>query len=201
MKTKQFYSLIALCATFAITNAQIGINTENPHATLDIAGSTNPNMKDGLLPPRVSKEQLASKEAGTYGSDQIGAIVYITDIDPPTGITPSIAQVGSIHNTGYHYFTGLQWVAITTNLYNSDGNLTGNRMITQNANTLAFTATSVNSFSVDGNTFSVDAANHRTGLGTTSPETRLHVVSSVPASNRYNLIDATAGNNQNGIVA
>ncbi|WP_185287929.1 hypothetical protein [Chryseobacterium lactis] len=201
MKTKQFYSLITLCATFAISNAQIGINTETPHATLDVAGSTNPNMKDGLLPPRVSKQQLASKESGTYGTDQIGAIVYITNIDPPTGLTPSIAQVGSIHNTGYHYFTGLQWVAITTNIYNSDGNLTGNRMITQDANTLAFTATSVNGFSIDGTTFSVDAANHRTGLGTISPETRLHVVSTTPTSNRFNLIDATAGTNQYGILS
>lgn len=200
MKGKQFYSLIALCAT-VILNAQIGINTDTPHATLDVAGSTNPTMKDGLLPPRISKQQLAAKDSDTYGSDQIGAIVYITDIISPTGLTPSLAQVGIIHHTGYHYFTGLQWVAITNNIYNSDGNLTGNRVVTQDANTLAFTATSINGFSVDGTTFSVDAANHRTGLGTASPETRFHVVSTIPASNRYNLIDATAGTNQYGILS
>ncbi|MBV8328332.1 hypothetical protein [Chryseobacterium sp.] len=201
MKIKLLYSLITLCVTAATTYAQIGINTDTPQATLDIAGSTDPNMKDGLLPPRVSKQQLAAKDTGTYGSDQIGAIVYITDIIAPTGITPSIAQVGSIHNTGYHYFTGLQWVAISTNIYNSDGSLTGNRVVTQDANTLAFTSTSVNGFSVDGTSLSVDAANHRVGLGTASPETRFHVVSTVPTSNRYNLIDATAGANQYGIVA
>ncbi|AZB10832.1 hypothetical protein EG344_19315 [Chryseobacterium sp. G0162] len=200
MKGKQFYSLIALCAT-VILNAQVGINTDTPNATLDVAGTTNPNMKDGLLPPRVSKQQLAAKDSGTYGSDQIGAIVYITDIISPTGLIPSIAQVGSIHNTGYHYFTGLQWVAISTNIYNSDGSLTGNRVVTQDANTLAFTSTSVNAFSIDGTTLSVDAANHRTGLGTASPETRFHVVSAIPSSNRYNLIDATAGTNSYGILA
>ncbi|WP_250255671.1 hypothetical protein [Chryseobacterium sp. Marseille-Q3244] len=200
MKGKQFYSLIALCAT-VILNAQVGINTDTPNATLDVAGTTNPNMKDGLLPPRVSKQQLAAKDSGTYGSDQIGAIVYITDIISPTGLIPSIAQVGSIHNTGYHYFTGLQWVAISTNIYNSDGSLTGNRVVTQDANTLAFTSTSVNAFSIDGTTLSVDAANHRTGLGTASPETRFHVVSAIPSSNRYNLIDATAGTNPYGILA
>ncbi|MDN3692396.1 hypothetical protein QWZ06_09005 [Chryseobacterium tructae] len=201
MKIKQIYSLIALCATVVTTFAQIGINTDTPHATLDVTGSTNPHMKDGLLPPRVSKQQLAEKDSGTYGSDQIGAIVYITDIITPSGIMPSIAQVGSIHNTGYHYFTGLQWVAISTNIYNSDGNLSGNRMVTQDANTLAFTATSVNAFSIDGTTLSVDAANHRTGLGTASPETRFHVVSTIPSSSRYNLMDATAGTNPYGIVA
>lgn len=200
MKGKQFYSLIALCAT-VILNAQVGINTDTPNATLDVAGTTNPNMKDGLLPPRVSRQQLAAKDSGTYGSDQIGAIVYITDIISPTGLIPSIAQVGSIHNTGYHYFTGLQWVAISTNIYNSDGSLTGNRVVTQDANTLAFTSTSVNAFSIDGTTLSVDAANHRTGLGTASPETRFHVVSAIPSSNRYNLIDATAGTNPYGILA
>ncbi|MDM1556005.1 hypothetical protein HX126_15675 [Chryseobacterium indologenes] len=200
MKGKQFYSLIALCAT-VILNAQVGINTSNPHATLDVAGTTDPNMKDGLLPPRVSKQQLAAKEYGTYGSDQIGAIVYITDIISPTGLTPSIAQMGSIHNTGYHYFTGLQWVAISTNIYNSDGSLIGNRVVTQDTNTLAFTSTSVNGFSVDGTTLSIDAANHRTGVGTASPETRFHVVATAPSSNRYNLIDATVGNTPNSILA
>lgn len=200
MKGKQFYSLIALCAT-VILNAQVGINTSNPHATLDVAGTTDPNMRDGLLPPRVSKQQLAAKEYGTYGSDQIGAIVYITDIISPTGLTPSIAQVGSIHNTGYHYFTGLQWVAISTNIYNSDGSLIGNRVVTQDTNTLAFTSTSVNGFSVDGTTLSIDAANHRTGVGTASPETRFHVVATAPSSNRYNLIDATVGNTPNSILA
>lgn len=200
MKIKQFCALTALFLT-TCTFAQIGINTDTPNATLDVAGSTNPNMKDGFLPPRVSRQQLAEKESGTYGSEQIGAIVYVNDITTPTGIVPSIAQVGSIHNSGYHYFTGLQWVAISNNLYNSDGSLTGNRVVTQDAHTLAFTASSINSFSVDGTTFSIDAANHRTGLGTATPETRFHVVSSIPSSNRYNLIDATSGTNPYGILA
>ncbi|UZU00081.1 hypothetical protein ODZ84_11145 [Chryseobacterium fluminis] len=39
------------------------------------------------------------------------------------------------------------------------------------------------------------------GVGTTVPDTKLHVVSSVANANRYNLIDATAGTNQYGIIA
>ncbi len=61
------------------------------------------------------------------------------------------------------------------NIYNADGTLTGNRAVTQGANTLVFTGTQTNAFSVDGNTFSVDAANDRVGIGTTTPSSKLHV--------------------------
>ncbi len=63
------------------------------------------------------------------------------------------------------------WTSLpsTSNLYTADGTLTGNRTVTQGANTLAFTSTATNGFSVDGTTFSVDAANNRVGIGTTNP--------------------------------
>ncbi|PXW12930.1 hypothetical protein C8D70_11022 [Chryseobacterium sp. CBTAP 102] len=201
MKMIKFYSLIAIYAATAGIKAQVGINTTNPQATLDVAGSTNTSMRDGILPPRVSKQQLASKDVGIYGSAQKGTIVYVTDSTTPTGTTPSIAEVGSIDNIGYYYFSGFQWVPFAMNIYNTDGSLSGNRVVTQNANSLSFTTTATNGFSVDGTTFSVDGANHRIGLGTSSPETKFHLVSTTPSSNRYNLIDASAGTNQYGIVA
>ncbi|MDR6370538.1 hypothetical protein J2795_002250 [Chryseobacterium bernardetii] len=201
MKIKNLYSLITVFTATAITYAQVGINTVTPQATLDVAGNTSTTMKDGILPPRVSKQQLASKDAGTYGSAQAGALVYITDTTAPSGTTPSLSQVADISNNGYYYFTGSAWVPFSVNLYNADGILSGNRVVTQDASTLAFTSTSTNGFSVDGATFSVDAANDRVGLGTASPEARFHVVSTVPTLNRYNLIDATAGTNQYGIMA
>jgi len=201
MKIKQFYSLIALCSITIITNAQIGINTLNPQATLDVMGATSTSMKDGIIPPRISKQQLADKDVGTYGSAQTGAFVYITDTTSPIGTPPSVAEVGSIHTPGYYYFTGFQWVPFSMNLYNTDGNLSGNRVVTQDAHTLAFTTTATNGFSVGGTTLSVDGANNRIGIGTIVPQTKFHVVSTTPSSNRYNLIDATAGTNQYGILA
>ncbi|MFT3679104.1 MAG: tail fiber domain-containing protein [Ferruginibacter sp.] len=66
--------------------------------------------------------------------------------------------------------------ASTPNIYTADGTLTGNRIVTQGANTLAFTSTATNGFSVDGTTFSVDAANNRIGIGTLAPWGRLDVV-------------------------
>ncbi|MFP3541146.1 hypothetical protein, partial [Pseudomonas sp. SIMBA_044] len=57
--------------------------------------------------------------------------------------------------------------AASTNIYNADGTLTGNRVVIQGDKTLTFNSTATNGFSVDGNTFSVDAANGRVGIGTT----------------------------------
>ncbi|SHE58235.1 hypothetical protein [Chryseobacterium takakiae] len=60
-------------------------------------------------------------------------------------------------------------------IYKDSGSLSGNTTVTQGANTLAFTSTATNGFSVDGTTFSVDAANDRIGIGTASPNTTLTV--------------------------
>ncbi|OYU84831.1 MAG: hypothetical protein CFE24_05060 [Flavobacterium sp. BFFFF2] len=65
------------------------------------------------------------------------------------------------------------WTTRNT-LYENDATLTSARTVTQAANTLAFTATSTNAFSVAGSTFSVDAANKRVGIGTTAPTSTLH---------------------------
>lgn len=63
----------------------------------------------------------------------------------------------------------------STNIYNADGTLTGNRIVTQGDKTLAFNTTVNNGFSVDGSTFSVDAAKDRVGVGTTTPLEKLDV--------------------------
>jgi hypothetical protein len=59
-------------------------------------------------------------------------------------------------------------------IYKGSGSLSGATTVTQGTNTLAFNSTATNGFSVDGSTFSVDAANNRVGIGTTSPSTLFH---------------------------
>ncbi|WP_415328915.1 hypothetical protein [Chryseobacterium sp. MMS23-Vi53] len=189
MKIKQIYSSLTILVTTTVVYAQVGINTPNPQATLDVVASTNTAVQDGIMPPRISKQTLASKAAGVYSTAQTGAIVYVDNVVAPSGITPSLVQVANINNTGYYYFNGTQWLSYA-NLYNSDGSLSGNRTVTQGTNTLSFLSTSVNGFSVDGTTFSIDASNDRVGIGTTTPETKFHVVSTAPTSGRYNVIDA-----------
>jgi len=83
------------------------------------------------------------------------------------------------------------WVTPTdTNIYSADGTLAGNRIVTQGANTLTFTSTATNGFSVDGTTLSVDAANNRVGIGSIAPTQALHVNGSAFFNNRV-LIGST----------
>ncbi|WP_054511675.1 hypothetical protein [Chryseobacterium sp. ERMR1:04] len=107
-------------------------------------------------------------------------MIYVNNI--VTGAAAGTAI--NIDAVGYYYFNGTVWVKLHNpnntilsglNIYNADGSLTGTRLVTQGANTLSFLATAVNAFSVDGTTFSVDAANHRLGLGTAAPATKLDV--------------------------
>lgn len=62
-------------------------------------------------------------------------------------------------------------------IYKGSGSISGNTTVTQGSNTLAFTSTATNAFSVDGTTLSVDAANNRVGIGTASPGNLLEITS------------------------
>ena len=62
------------------------------------------------------------------------------------------------------------------------GALVRNTTVTQAANTLAFTSTATNGFSVDGTTFSVDAANDRVGIGTAGPSVKLSIAGTLGVS-------------------
>lgn len=60
--------------------AQMGINTEAPKATLDIKAKKEVLSIDGLIPPRLTLEELTAKGDHLYGPEQDGAIIYITNI-------------------------------------------------------------------------------------------------------------------------
>ncbi|WES98320.1 hypothetical protein P2W68_01605 [Chryseobacterium arthrosphaerae] len=98
---RKLFSLLILVFTI-IVKAQVGVNTQTPSATLDIVGKPNlPNHFDGLIPPRITGDQLASKN---YSILQKGAIVYVTQ--PATNL---LGQVIHIVEEGYYYFNGQMW--------------------------------------------------------------------------------------------
>ncbi|WP_294243672.1 hypothetical protein [uncultured Chryseobacterium sp.] len=203
MKISTSYFVLAFICMGAMAHSQVGIDTTTPQASLDVVGKpADTSAKDGIIAPRVTKQQLASKASGTYGASQDGTLVYVSDITAPTGTTPSLSQVADVNSIGYYFFNGSVWVntsnstSPSVNLYNSNGTLTGNRTVTQNSNTLGFTGTAVNAFSVDGSTLSVDAANDRVGIGTASPANKLHVT----GTNPLRLEGVTSGNSSTDLL-
>ncbi|SDI08497.1 hypothetical protein SAMN05421846_10423 [Chryseobacterium taeanense] len=165
--------------------AQVGINNTSPKATLDITAKTTDGSKpEGLIIPKLSGDNIHTATANAvYGAAQKGLIVYASSADTnPTGATANITAAG------YYYFDGGAWQKVMTGslanadlaagvggIYKGSGSLSGNTTVTQGASTLAFTSTATNGFSVDGTTLSVDAANNRVGIGTTTPSAMLHV--------------------------
>ena len=160
-----------------IVTAQIGIGTTDPKATLEVIGNpSNTTSKDGFIPPKLQRLQLIAKTG--YGTDQTGAVVYVTDI---SGITNT--ETLKVTTPGYYYWDGDSWEPIGNsgdgrNIYTDNGSLSGDRVVSQGIRTLAFnsTATSGTShFNIDENTFNVDANNNRIGIGNNAPNLSLDV--------------------------
>ncbi|AZA51578.1 hypothetical protein [Chryseobacterium sp. G0201] len=177
---KNFLTLVALVGASSLVIAQVGINTSSPGSTLDIvaknATGTTTNV-DGLLIPRVDR-QRAQSMAGV----QTSTIIYVNNAGSGTQTGTAV----NIDAVGYYYYNGTVWAKLSSssgvNIYNSDGTLTGNRVVTQADKTLAFNGTATNAFSVDGTTLSVDAANDRVGIGTTTPSVKLDVAQAIGTS-------------------
>ncbi|WP_157886026.1 hypothetical protein [Chryseobacterium glaciei] len=174
MMKKKVLFLSILLGTTSIITAQIGINTSNPTATMDItaknATGTTSNV-DGLLVPRVDK-QRAQSMTGVPTS----TLIYINNI--ATGGTGG--TTANVDATGYYYFDGTLWVKLTSptgtnlNIYNSNGALNSTRTVDQGGFSLAFNNANIaNAFSVDGTTFSVNGTNDRIGIGTAAPGAKL----------------------------
>ena len=90
-------SAILLCS---YSFSQVGINTPDPKSTLDIKASATNTSIDGLIAPRLTRAQLSDKGDNLYGTDQNGAIVYITDVSG--GINSG--QRSNITEIGYYTF-------------------------------------------------------------------------------------------------
>jgi len=97
-----------------MTNAQtgrVGINTASPKSTFDLNGQKDSGgvllVSDvtGLQAPRVTREELTAKGNVLYGSDQKGAIIYISDVTNGD----NLSQRANINTVGYYYFDGALW--------------------------------------------------------------------------------------------
>ncbi|MDR1877724.1 MAG: hypothetical protein LBQ84_08895 [Flavobacteriaceae bacterium] len=156
----------------SIVYSQVGINTENPQATLDItavnANGTSTEV-DGILVPRVDRQR-----AQNMASVGTSTLIYVYDISTGT----ASRQAVNIDTVGFYYFDGSVWQKFGFNIYKDNGTLTDNRIVTMGDKTFSFNSTATTGtshFSVDGSTLSVDAVNNRVGIGTTTPNAKLDI--------------------------
>ncbi|MET3537437.1 hypothetical protein [Chryseobacterium limigenitum] len=105
MNSKKLFSIFFALLLSAIINGQVGINTPDPQATLDIVGDPSNTLKlDGVIAPRLRGAELAAK---TYTAAQTGAIVYVT-----LAAGTLTGQVINVSAPGYYYFDGSVWKSI-----------------------------------------------------------------------------------------
>ncbi|PIF46947.1 hypothetical protein CLU96_3993 [Chryseobacterium sp. 52] len=126
--------LVLLLFNLSLTRAQVGINNFAPASTLDISAKNSTGTStdvDGLLVPRIDR-QRAQSMAGI----PLSTMIYVNN-----AATGSLAGTAiNIDTVGYYYFNGTLWVKLipSTNIYNSNGTLSGLRTVTTNGNSLSF---------------------------------------------------------------
>lgn len=177
--------------------SQVGINNDSPKSTFDIAAKTTDGSRpEGLIAPRLTGDQIKTGDA-LYGTDQKGSIIYAT-----SAVVTTSPKTININAEGYYFFDGNIWQKIittentsNTNIYNSNGTLSTNRVVALDDKLLAFTSTATTGtshFRVDGNTFNIDAVNNRVGIGVLVPTNPLDIRSGGVAG-AVRIADGTQG--------
>ena len=132
MKKYLFNAIILLSA---ISNAQVGINTENPNSSFEVAKTNSAAKIDGVIVPKLTKLELNQKSYQTsndsngheipyYGESQLSALVFVTDTTLSADITQK-PQVNDITSTGFYFYNGTKWVKLDQSLskWDTSGNL------------------------------------------------------------------------------
>ncbi|MDR6459492.1 hypothetical protein J2786_002599 [Chryseobacterium vietnamense] len=177
------------------SNGNLGLGLTAPGTTLDVKGAIT-NRETALavagnavtIPANVSLVRLTGAATANVAISAFAApnpgqrLIVYNNTTGGFGATLDGTTVPNgkalefiFSNSFWRSTDGGSAGATPVNLYTADGTLTGNRTVTQGANTLTFTGTQTNAFSVDGATLSVDAANDRLGIGTATPDTKLTI--------------------------
>ncbi|WP_374459233.1 hypothetical protein [Chryseobacterium taeanense] len=140
--------------------AQVGINNTSPKATLDITAKTTDGSKpEGLIAPRLTGNQIQS---GTYGSAQLGAIIYAT----AAATTPN-AFTTNITAPGYYYFDGSVWQKMNGA---AAGDTTNDAWTNDTTNSMVKLGTKADGTTRAAGTDFVAKDNGQIGIGTSSPD-------------------------------
>lgn len=165
-----------------IVFSQVGINTQNPASTLDVAYKPEDLFAAGVTAPRLTGDEikLANQQ---YGAAQKGTLIYATQAASPSS-PPDKTQ--NIITEGYYYFDGTLWIpasGLALNGLHKDGTSIklGGAIIEPTsitgltaANKIIITGTGKDMMTIRhpsflAPAFSVDGTQKRIGLATNSP--------------------------------
>jgi len=107
MKKRLLLPIMMVLASFAF--AQVGIQTESPNATLDVASKPGVlTAIDGIIAPKLKGSELKAKDA-LYTALQEGALVFVTEALASADTT---VKTKNVLNIGYYYFDGTSWIKL-----------------------------------------------------------------------------------------
>jgi len=129
--------------------SQVGINTTQPKATLDVtAKTTDGSRPEGFIAPRLTGDQIKAGD-NQYETAQTGTIAYATS----AATMPRTIKTAGITAPGYYYFDGAVWKSL------SMGGTTAS--VVSDCNTNGFTGSYTNATAMTAsNKFSVTVTNN-----------------------------------------
>ena len=167
---KKHIILIAMLVASGVAYSQVGVNTETPKTTMDISAKrdgagviTDNTQTYGLQAPRLTRAELTANTA-TYGTDQRGALVYITDISGGN----TTGQRANITATGYYYFDGGFWQKVSNGAIPTGVDITDDAFINDATNTMVKLGTRSTGAARAANTDFVITDAGRVGIGTST---------------------------------
>ncbi|MCP1298824.1 hypothetical protein NK356_06585 [Chryseobacterium sp. S0630] len=162
MKNTNITLLMLTALLFSIpAYAQVGINNTSPKATLDItAKTTNGTAPEGLIPPRLTGDQIKAADA-QYTAAQTGAMIYATAA--VTSVSPKTANITA---EGYYFFDGAAWQKVS-----GSDDTTNDAWMNDTANAMVKLGTLADGTTRTAGTEFVATDDGSVGIGTNSPNT------------------------------
>ena len=177
------YTLLSFFIVSMVSNAQVGIGTKSPLTTLDVKEKRNEynvndaSFSDGVLIPRLTKQELANKVLNIYTSTSKGTLVFVKEITSVVS-GPSLSAIEDINEIGFYYFNGTKWIPISgENLDNSN-----DAWINNPTNSRVELATTSDGQPRIENTQVVVTDNGNVGINVLNPTKRLEINATTPGN-------------------